>query len=71
MRNQTSGHLLNHGTIRGHSVGEIYPYVIRITGSWNDGFRYQIIGGGLLPIDWPSYEQAHKVAVAIVKAERV
>ncbi len=36
MKNLTSGHLLNNGGLRAHSVGDIYPWRIMATGTAND-----------------------------------
>lgn len=62
---QTKGHLANHGTIRGHSAGDIYPYVVAIVGNFKDGFKYHLTGMGLKIGDsvHRSYRDAHNAAL--------
>lgn len=38
----TSGHLSNNGGLRGHSAGEIFPWRVLITGTF-DSLKYWII----------------------------
>lgn len=66
----TKPHLSNSGGIRGHSAGDIFPYIIVLVGSFVDGFNYYIVGQGRtvdthLPL--MSYTDAHEVAVHLLK----
>ena len=38
----TSGHLSNNGGVRGHSAGDIFPWRILITGTF-DNLKYWIV----------------------------
>lgn len=42
MNSNTKGHMDISGGVRGHSAGEIFPYVIAIKGG-----EYHLIGGGI------------------------
>jgi hypothetical protein len=43
MKTSTKGHMATQGGIRGHSAGDIFPYVIYIKGD----DAYQLIGNGI------------------------
>lgn len=43
----TKGHMSSSGGIRGHSAGDVFPYVIVLVGSFVSGFKYHVIGPGL------------------------
>lgn len=66
MRNQTAGHLANNGGIRGHSAGDIFPYVIMIKGSWKDGFSYHVTGQNVSGNSYGSYNAAQVYAQVLV-----
>ena len=57
-------HITNSG-LCGHSIGDIYPYVIVITGSFTEGFKYHLTGNGLHLGDevYDSYSHAHNEAL--------
>lgn len=68
MTNLTKGHLAGSGGVRGHSAGDIFPYIIMIVGSFNTGFKYHVIGNGLIQgrLVWGSYEAAHDCTVVLL-----
>ena len=63
----TQPHLPNSG-LRGYSIGDIYPYVIVIVGSFVDGFKYHVIGRGwgLDDLVYDTYQEAHDSFVTMV-----
>lgn len=40
--NTLKGHLVNNGGLRGHSVGDIYPWRVTITGTF-DSLKYWVV----------------------------
>lgn len=62
----TSGHLAGvQGGIRGHSAGDIFPYIIMLKGPLNN-IKYHVIGNGYKIDDWPfaTYAEAFSFAEA-------
>ena len=69
MNTQTKGHLVNQGGIRGHSAGDIFPYIIMLKGTL-DNLKYHVIGKGRTPdytFAHATYEQAHSQAVELME----
>jgi len=64
MKNQLTGHITNHGTLRFSSVGDIYPYVIVIKGTKETSRKFHVIGNGLKLEDLVlgSYSEAEQEA---------
>jgi hypothetical protein len=67
---QTKGHLVNQGGIRGHSAGDIFPYIIVLVGNPEILIRYNVIGKGIKigQLTWKTYKQAHASACRMLKA---
>lgn len=68
MKSKTSGHLAVQGGIRGHSAGDIFPYIVMLKGMLND-LKYIVIGNGLTGtpeelMTFNDYDTAHGMAEA-------
>jgi hypothetical protein len=72
MDNLTSGHMSTQQGIRGHSAGDVFPYVIVAVGT-PDELSWHITGMGLAIGDctWSSYYYAHKVALNYKDQDRL
>lgn len=44
----TRGHLAGSGGIRGHSAGDIFPYMVLTVGGGEHGYTYHVVGNGIV-----------------------
>ena len=66
MQSKTAGHLAGSGGVRGHSAGDIFPYVIYAQGTF-DSLVWHIKGNGAdRTLDFASYDFAHEYARAVL-----
>lgn len=68
VNSHTKGHLQGSGGVRGHSAGDIFPYIIMVVGSFKLGFKYHLIGNGFKigECKWANYAAAHGYARALL-----
>ena len=68
---QTSGHLATNGGIRGHSAGDIFPYIIMLKGTEIGTLRYHLIGNGIPEgtftrrFESAGYDELHHFAISL------
>lgn len=68
---QTSGHLANSQGIRGHSAGDIFPYIIMLKGTEIGTLRYHLVGNGMREgliterYDSAGYDAIHSIAISL------
>ena len=67
----TKGHMTIQGGIRGHSAGDIFPYIIVLKGNFVDGFEYLLTGNGIEKVGRPydTYDHAHREALGWLEFE--
>jgi hypothetical protein len=72
MDNLTSGHMSTQQGIRGHSAGDVFPYVIVAVGT-PDELRWHITGMGIAIGDsvWRTYAAAHNFALHYKDQDRL
>lgn len=69
MQTITSGHLSNNGGLRGHSAGDIFPWRVVITGTF-DSLKYWVVNPAGEKAKYPhgSYGEAHNLALTCIGA---
>ncbi len=62
---QTQGHLKNNGGLRGHSVGEFFPFITMAQGTY-DNMRWWVLNpqGQKVGQSWNSAVEAEQAAIA-------
>ena len=61
---KTSGHLASNGGIRGHSAGDVFPFIVLAVGTYDNLlWRIKKPSGGLMVSRFMSASRAHEVAL--------